>query len=191
MCTYPAKLTTNQINWPLLGDYPWSCGVSLVFFWIRTISCVSQILYRTGIILTYRNGLKLLWDQCRFEIFQPPFGPCGYNLGSMDGKLPQRTKNPNPSVSPTISLSPNPMGNRQFILLGRQETMPGQVSHLDSQESWPKVASASPVKRKFTKGVSPSVRRHIAGVNLSPPAYLEDHDHKSPSYWDPFQMALL
>lgn len=68
------------------------------FFGIRTISCVSQILYRTGIILTYRNGLKLLWDQCRFEIFQPPFGPCGYNL-------PQRTKNPNPSESPTISLS--------------------------------------------------------------------------------------
>ena len=155
------------------------------FFWIRTISFVSQILYRTGIILTYRNGLKLLWE---FEIFQPPFGPCGYNLGSMDGTLPQRTKNPNPSVSPTISLSPNPMGN---ILLGRQETMPGQVSHLDSQESWPKVASASPVKRKFTKGGSPAVPRHMAGVNLSsPPPYLEDHDHKSPSYWDPFQMAF-
>lgn len=140
------------------------------FFGIITISCVSQILYRTGIILTYRNGLKLLWDQCRFEIFQPPFGPCGYNLGwwmdNFHNALKTRIL---PYLPQSLFLGFTQSEWAIHSQIGRQETMPGQVSHLDSQESWPKVASASPVKRKFTKGGSPSVRKHMVGVNLSSP----------------------
>ena len=169
---YPKVCTPNwpQIKWRRSRDYPWSCGVQS--FWIRTISCVFQLLYRTG-VLTYRNGLKLLWE---FEIFQPPFGPCGYNLGSMDGKLPQRTKKPNPSESPTISLSrfhPIGMGNSFSNRTPRNDARAGVTSKLTRIMA--KGGERIACERKFTKGVSPSVHRHIWWLSTYLPPYLEDH----------------
>ena len=169
------------------------------FLWIRTISCVSQILYRTGIILTFRNGLKLLWDQCRFEIFQPPFGPCGYNLGwwmeNFHNTLKTRIL---PYLPQSLILGFTQSEWAIHSQIGRQETMPGQVSHLNSQESWPKVASASPVKGNSPRGFPRQCTDIYGGCQpISPPTWrimpgltqvINNHGTISP--WDPLSRVV-